>query len=377
MNILPFLLDQKKYFASSYEQFQAFGGPSVYFHVECLRAAVTDFLSHRHIEMLYATLASWGMHRMGDIDQTKTKLTDWAAFQASIVKSRRELDGFRELTMLGMDEAAYAETLSRLQPVYAGLNLAVSGATVVVNSKALHHILPSLVPPIDRQYTIRFLTQAPEYWHDSKGGYRTISLPAGFDPQFRLFRDWCLQLKGLADRVDPDLFEEQQRRNGVPPPKALDNAIVNYERIVSRELAPRWMRPLLGQPAGPASASPHGVDLPPGVTSFELRLADTYWERGFFNVPVAFEQFLTKTDGPMEIFVGDVAEALHGRIDRRANQNGTPRIIGSKALAQFFQRGYQKGQSVAVEIVSPTTLRIGRRSGAAARGQERAGAREE
>ena len=84
-NIERFITNQERYFSGSYEQFLAFGGPSVYFHVECLRAGQTDFLSKRHIEMLYATLAAWGMHRMGDLETTKTKLTNWERFYGSLV----------------------------------------------------------------------------------------------------------------------------------------------------------------------------------------------------------------------------------------------------------------------------------------------------
>ncbi len=83
MNTAKFLAEQRQYFEKSYEEFRFFGGPSVYFHEQCLRAASDAFLSVRHVEMLYATLAAWGMHRMGDPDATKTKLTDWDEFHDS------------------------------------------------------------------------------------------------------------------------------------------------------------------------------------------------------------------------------------------------------------------------------------------------------
>jgi len=234
MNSSPFLNGQRKYFAASYEQFAAFGGPCVYFHRECLRAADTAFLSVRHIEMLYATLAAWGMHRMGGADKTKTKLTDWERFSTSITGSAGRLAELRGRTMLDTSPDEYLDTVGRLRPVYEALALTVADATVVVNSKALHHILPEFIPPIDRQYTIRFLTQAPERWRDSRGKWRLISLPAGMDAQFSLFHRTCDALKRLADRVDPALFEEQRRQHAVPAPKALDNAIVNYVRMVAK-----------------------------------------------------------------------------------------------------------------------------------------------
>jgi hypothetical protein len=181
MNTIQFLANQKTYFARSYEQFCAFGGPCVYFHLECLRAGREAFLSQRHIEMLYATLTAWGMHRMGDAEATKTKLTDWNCFQASLVRAAPILTEFRDCKLLEMSESQYSEAVSRLRSCYEKLDLSKSGATIVVNSKAFFHLLPDLIPPIDRQYTMRFFTCTPEVWRDTKRKFRTISLPSGTD----------------------------------------------------------------------------------------------------------------------------------------------------------------------------------------------------
>jgi len=183
--------------------------------------------------MLYATLTAWGMHRMGDAETTKTKLTDWERFQASIVATAPALTEFRGCKLLEMSENQYSEAVSRLRACYQALDLSMSGATIVVNSKALYHLLPDFIPPIDRQYTIRFFTRGPEAWRDTKGKFRMISLPHGIDAQFRLFYDTCVDIKRLADRIDPALFETERRQHEVTAPKALDNAIVNYVRIVS------------------------------------------------------------------------------------------------------------------------------------------------
>jgi len=236
MNISSFLAGQKEYFATSYEQFEAFGGPCVYFHRECLRAADTAFLSDRHIETLYATLASWGMHRMGRTDKAKTKLTDWRRFSGSITANAERLQQFRSHKMLDVAPDEYLDAVARLRPIWETLDLTEAGATIVVNSKALHHILPEFIPPIDRQYTLRFLTQAPDRWRYESSKYRLISLPPGIDAQFQRFQQTCDELKRLADRVDPALFEEERRQHAVPAPKALDNAIVNYVRIVDGKM---------------------------------------------------------------------------------------------------------------------------------------------
>jgi hypothetical protein len=123
--------------------------------------------------------------------------------------------------------------VSALEPCYRSLRLSVSGATIVANSKALYHLLPRLIPPIDRQYTVRFFQQPPEKWRDSKGKFRAIMLPAGAEPQFELFRSICVAVKALADRVEPALFEREYVAHGVTAPKAIDNAIVNFVRLNS------------------------------------------------------------------------------------------------------------------------------------------------
>ncbi len=210
-NMDRFLADQKKYFTGSYERFCSFGGPCVYFHEECLRAGTEGFLSRRHVEMLYATLTAWGMHRMGDLKTTKTKLTDWNRFNGSILADGDALQQFRSHRMLEMSEPEFAEAVLALKPIYRRLKLSVANASVVVNSKAFFHLFPEFIPPIDRQYTVRFFTQAPERWRDRKGKFQVVSLPRDLDEQFNLFRDICIRMKKLASRIEPGILEMERR----------------------------------------------------------------------------------------------------------------------------------------------------------------------
>jgi len=232
-NTREFLTEQRRYFAGSYDQFTRFGGPCVYFHRECLKAGQEAFLSDRHIEMLYATLTAWGMHRMGDTETAKTKLTDWETFRDSIVSQKTALKKFLHGRMIGIPEDEYSRMVLDLRPCYRALKLSVSGATIVVNSKALHHLFLNLIPPVDRQHTIRFFRDPPERWRYANGRFRQIQLPREFDEQFRLFHKTCVAIKCLADRVDYALLEREARDHGVSAPKAMDNAIVNYVRLVA------------------------------------------------------------------------------------------------------------------------------------------------
>ena len=234
VNETNLLADPANYFAGSYRTFLSFGGPSIYFHHECLRACQAAFLSQRHLEMLYATLTAWGMHRMGDPSTTKTKLAEWETFRSSICSQRNELERFRGRRMTAMSERDYAAALNELKSVYMTLRLSVSKATVVVNSKALFHLFPDLVPPIDRQHTIRFFKLAPSEWLTKSGKLTTIVLPTGKARQFELFARVCASMKRLADRRElAPCLEAERRRYGITPPKALDNAIMNYVKSFS------------------------------------------------------------------------------------------------------------------------------------------------
>lgn len=58
-----------------------------------------------------------------------------------------------------IDETEKEEIKKDLRDVFLNLKVMESNARLVGNSKALHHLLPELVPPVDRQYTVKFFTE--------------------------------------------------------------------------------------------------------------------------------------------------------------------------------------------------------------------------
>jgi hypothetical protein len=93
-----------------------------------------------------------------------------------------------------------------------------------------------------------------------------------------------------------------------------------------------------------------------GATSFTVRLGKTYYERGFFNVPVAFSELFGGHGVTVELQCGDERACLHAILDRKANQqSGTPRIYGKSELAYWFQRRFQLDDTLKVTVLSPTS----------------------
>jgi hypothetical protein len=44
-----------------------------------------------------------------------------------------------------------------IKEIFQGLKVMASGTSLVGNSKVMHHMLPNIVPPIDREYTLWYL----------------------------------------------------------------------------------------------------------------------------------------------------------------------------------------------------------------------------
>lgn len=133
-----------------------FGGPSIYFHRQCIDECKKNFLLDRHIELIYATLVSWGLHRMGDPSKT-AKLVNFCKFKKSIIDQRENLLFLRRYDLTKIDEARLEGLIDKeIRRAFFKLDVSTSKSKLVANSKALHHLLPRLVPPADRRHTMMF-----------------------------------------------------------------------------------------------------------------------------------------------------------------------------------------------------------------------------
>jgi hypothetical protein len=143
---------------AAYYQAQTFSGPSLYFHQKALEAASGQDV-HRFVECMYATLASWGMHRMG---QRGSKMCDFATFHDSINVSWPLVVTLRDKR----PEALTTDDWRSLKSFFTGIKCMSSATRLVGNSKVMAHALPNLVPPIDREYTLKFLYGRGEIKND-------------------------------------------------------------------------------------------------------------------------------------------------------------------------------------------------------------------
>ena len=101
----------------------------------------------------------------------------------------------------------------RAWQVITAIRASTSETQIVAGSKTLHHVLPDLIPPIDRQYTFRFFT-----------GQKVI--PSGE----RAFLEWFPYFAEIGQRCRGPIDAAVSRGGlmATGPSKVIDNAIIGF-----------------------------------------------------------------------------------------------------------------------------------------------------
>jgi len=221
-----------------------FRGPSIYFHHRALLERVKlpipekeeGFLEKKHLEMIYAVLPSWGMHRMGG----DAKVCSFEVFQESI-QNKSVRDIIMELKRIDDDLSRIKDVKRRNDATIDKINSNVvdkivelipkieaseSGTRLVSASKTLHHILPNIVPPIDRRYSLRFMKRNTNINRD-EGTLAKIFI----EGMIHFFNDksWQDSLKDVT-LIEPKLPIGEIGAFNTSLPKIFDNLIVAYVR---------------------------------------------------------------------------------------------------------------------------------------------------
>lgn len=107
----------------------------------------------------------------------------------------------------------------------------------------------------------------------------------------------------------------------------------------------------------PLEATPEGEPRP-AVGTFSFILHATYFRMGFFNVGVSAQKFIGADGETIELYLGNSPVPILGTINRSANTNHTPRIMGGTQLRDWFQKKADEMAKVSVEVMSPTAIRL-------------------
>lgn len=199
----------------SFDGANLFTGPSAYFHsktVALLRqhASVTDaVLDESFLESVYATLTAWGMHRMGP---GNTRIVDFPVFVESVRSLQRPIQELSAHTLLGLTPDDVECVGKQLWAIIAELKIGPGSTKIVAGSKVLHHLLPELIPPIDRQYTIRFF-----FHHKSMNQGDQIA-----------FREMYPRFYEIGNRCSEKIKARIGQGMNTSTCKVIDNSIVGF-----------------------------------------------------------------------------------------------------------------------------------------------------
>lgn len=155
-NFIDLLIARFPIFLEAYDRFCPFKKyGQLEYHVETIRlrralGSVEVALGDEAFQKsLYRTLQAWG------IGSRASKLARFSDFVAALYAKKNDLSALDGLVIdqQGLDVLGVAKRLARLIQT---LDIVENRARIVPGSKALHHLLPELVVPIDRAYTQPF-----------------------------------------------------------------------------------------------------------------------------------------------------------------------------------------------------------------------------
>lgn len=162
-----------------------------------VKAAISD---SGFLKSLYQTLPAWG------IGTRASRLCPYDMFAASLRNHTSELVALDGLTI---DDANVNEVSEELWEILVNLDIVDNQAKLVSGSKALHHLLPDLVVPMDRAYTQKFFG-----WHNPVFQYS----------QQDCFREAFSAFAKIARNVNPEKFVQTGWRSSRT--KIIDNALI-------------------------------------------------------------------------------------------------------------------------------------------------------
>ena len=168
-------------------------------------------LSEDFLDSVRETLVAFGQH------SRRAMLKSEPEFISQFRKHCNSVIRFQNYSLADIPDNP--EIIDDLWDTIWNLQLAVTGSQIVPGSKALHHLLPSLLPPIDHTYTQKFF-QISSYKFDNKQIEAMRTVMTGFVQIHQ-----CLERrhgkKYLSSLIDDEGWHTSET-------KLIDNAIIGY-----------------------------------------------------------------------------------------------------------------------------------------------------
>jgi hypothetical protein len=206
------LADDFGHYVQVYDRQVSFTSEQLAAHRACIalrrqagsvRAAVMD---ENFVHALLRTLRAW---RIG---VRASRLVPAQEFTAALEAALPSLEGLEHLAI--EDELLPADITGRLWSLISSLGIVENNAKIVACTKALHHLLPDLVMPMDREYTGKFFQFHLPEWQDPGS-------------QRRIFQLAYAQFAAIAQQAHPGQYVTGHGWR-TSSSKIIDNALIGF-----------------------------------------------------------------------------------------------------------------------------------------------------
>jgi len=199
-------------YLKAFESFCPFNYEQARLHIQTIRLrrkhgnVSSSLRDLRFINNLWKTLRSWGISRGAELlllEEFRTKLLENES-RISALEDQRIDD----------ESLSVDETGEKLWELIDEARISTADNPVVSGSKMLHHLLPELMPPIDREYTRPFFMIRGQVFQ--------------YNPKEVFLRVWK-NFAFIGRNVDLDRYVNRGKWN-TSITKVMDNAIIGYSK---------------------------------------------------------------------------------------------------------------------------------------------------
>jgi hypothetical protein len=176
---------------------------------------------YNYFELMYVTLIAWNMN------MRKAKLVTFDSFRNSIISCKKEIVSLSSYELCKIKAEEIDSLLDMIEPLFKKIHVMQSKSKIVGVSKTLHFLLPKLIMPIDRTYTLKFMFGHMKY--DNKP-----------DKEYVTFKDVFKKFWAIVKNLSLNEDDLNGKLWNTTVPKLVDNAIIGFTKKQSGGVYRRW-----------------------------------------------------------------------------------------------------------------------------------------
>lgn len=178
------------------------------------------------IDLIWATLDAWNMN------SRSAKLADIEDFKKNLIDNTEATEAIESLKKYSIEDLSEKNDKSKgifeqLKTLFNMLKLTDTDSKLVTFSKTMHFLLPNLIVPIDRKYTLKFFE---------------LNINNAKDEEFDHFTNIESAFGLFASEVNLDDFVSKNSKWCKYKTKIIDNIIIGYVKKEQNNIIEFWTK---------------------------------------------------------------------------------------------------------------------------------------